>query len=422
MNNWRSASIAQKMSWASRRSTTRVEDQAYSLLGLFDVNMAPLYGEGKKAFMRLQLEILAVSDDESIFAWRDPNEIGGGLLAHSPKAFRDSAEIVSKAFHTIQKWSPNSTRRPYLMTNKGLQLESPLATPFADCSCGYVKHLAHESSAYPSDTKLAPLQCCYEGNSNSGNPYILAVYLIRNRGNEFSRIDPESIEMIDIRQLDRSPLSYLEIGISPCLDKFSASRIQEYMESIFIRQHQPQPINKVLDPYDIWIETKALAELGFIMTTEWLSNTRQTKLVKLDDGIRVQTNQLHPNGMTAIITFTQRTSMERGYLGIYAFVFNITITSRGPLVSLMKVPAHQKQRILEYEQESYNDGRVPHAESLLERHYAGDLVAPVLTRVEDIPPWLKYQVHFELKKKALQTHGSSGYSFKEVLSGFWAAS
>ncbi|TGO70389.1 hypothetical protein BOTNAR_0001g00650 [Botryotinia narcissicola] len=419
MNNWRNASIAQKMSWASRRSTTRVEDQAYSLLGLFDVNMAPLYGEGKKAFMRLQLEILAVSDDESIFAWRDPSELGGGLLAHSPKAFRDSAEIVSKAFDTIQKWNPNSTRRPYLMTNKGLQLESPLATPFTDCSCGYVRHLAHESSAYPSDTKLAPLQCCYEGNTTSGNPYVLAVYLIRNRGNEFSRIDPESIEIIDIRQLDRSPLSHLETGTSPCLDKFSASRIQEYMESIFVRQHQA--INKVLDPYDIWIETKALAELGFTMTTEWLSNTRQTKLVKFEDGIRVQTSQLQPNGMTTIITFTHRTSMERGYLGIYAFVFNITITSRGPLVSLMEVPVHQKQRILEYEQESFIDGRAPHAKSLLRRHYAGDLVAPVLTKVEDIPPWLNYRVHFEFKRKSLQNHGSNGYSFKEVLSGFWAA-
>ncbi|KAF7944700.1 uncharacterized protein EAE97_005333 [Botrytis byssoidea] len=399
MNNRRNASIAQKMSWASRRSTTRVEDQAYSLLGLFDVNMASLYGEGKRAFMRLQLEI-----------W---------LCLMMNQYSHGEIQIVSKAFDTIQKWNPNSTRRPYLMTNKGLQLESPLATPFTDCSCGYVRHLAHESSAYPSDTKLAPLQCCYEGNTNSGNPYVLAVYLIRNRGNEFSKIDPESIEMIDIRQLDRSPLSHLETGTSPCLDKFSASRIQEYMESIFVRQHQA--INKVLDPYDIWIETKALAELGFTMTTEWLSNTRQTKLVKFEDGIRVRTSQLQSNGMTTIITFTHRTSMERGYLGIYAFVFNITITSHGPLVSLMEVPVHQKQRILEYEQESFIDRRALHAKSLLRQHYAGDLVALVLTKVEDIPPWLNYRVHFEFKRKSLQTHGSNGYSLKEVLSGFWAA-
>ncbi|KAM0142795.1 hypothetical protein ACHAO1_001033 [Botrytis cinerea] len=419
MDNWRRASIAQKMSWASRRSTTRVEDQAYSLLGLFDVNMAPLYGEGKKAFMRLQLEILAVSDDESIFAWRDPSETGGGLLAHSPEAFRDSAEIVSKPFDTIQKWNPNSTRRPHLMTNKGLQLELPLATPFTDCSCGYVRHLAHESSAYPSDTKLAPLQCCYEGNTKSGNPHVLAVYLIRNRGNEFSRIDPESIETIDIRQLDRSPLSRLKTEKSPCLDKFPESRIQEYMESIFVRQHQP--IDGVLDPYEVFVETKAFAELGFTMITEWLSNTRQTKTIKNKDGIRVQTNQLQPNGMTAIITFTQGGSIERGYLGIYAFVLNITITSRGPLVSLMEVPVHQKQRIIEYEQESFNDGRSPHAESLLERHHAGDLIAPILTKAKDIPPWLKYRVLFAFKERALQTHVSNGYSLKDLFSGFLAA-
>ena len=39
------------MSWASRRATTRHEDVAYCLLGLFDVNMPLLYGEGEKAFI-----------------------------------------------------------------------------------------------------------------------------------------------------------------------------------------------------------------------------------------------------------------------------------------------------------------------------------------------------------------------------------
>ena len=47
--------VAQIMSWAARRTTTRVEDRAYSLMGLLDVNMPLLYGEGKKAFHRLQL-------------------------------------------------------------------------------------------------------------------------------------------------------------------------------------------------------------------------------------------------------------------------------------------------------------------------------------------------------------------------------
>jgi hypothetical protein len=40
------------------RDTTREEDKAYSLLGIFDVHMPLLYGEGeKRAFRRLQEEI-----------------------------------------------------------------------------------------------------------------------------------------------------------------------------------------------------------------------------------------------------------------------------------------------------------------------------------------------------------------------------
>ncbi|KAL4070154.1 hypothetical protein V8B97DRAFT_2007779 [Scleroderma yunnanense] len=62
--------IAQIMSWAAKRKTTRVEDRAYSLLGLLNVNMPMLYGEGKKAFHCLQLEIIRTSNDQSIFAWK----------------------------------------------------------------------------------------------------------------------------------------------------------------------------------------------------------------------------------------------------------------------------------------------------------------------------------------------------------------
>ncbi|KAH8902532.1 HET-domain-containing protein, partial [Coniochaeta sp. PMI_546] len=63
------ASVAQKMSWAAGRKTTRREDRAYSLLGIFGVNMAMLYGEGDNAFVRLQEEILRLSDDHSLLAW-----------------------------------------------------------------------------------------------------------------------------------------------------------------------------------------------------------------------------------------------------------------------------------------------------------------------------------------------------------------
>jgi len=56
-------SVAQKMSWASQRDATRVEDMAYSLLGLFSINMPLLYGEGSRSFARLQEEIIKTSTD-----------------------------------------------------------------------------------------------------------------------------------------------------------------------------------------------------------------------------------------------------------------------------------------------------------------------------------------------------------------------
>ncbi|EJF60780.1 hypothetical protein DICSQDRAFT_137331 [Dichomitus squalens LYAD-421 SS1] len=62
-------SIAQRMSWAAARETTRVEDEAYCLLGIFGINLPILYGEGRQAFRRLQEEIMRQSIDPSLFAW-----------------------------------------------------------------------------------------------------------------------------------------------------------------------------------------------------------------------------------------------------------------------------------------------------------------------------------------------------------------
>jgi len=67
-----SITVAEKMSWAASRETTRIEDTAYCLLGIFNVNIPLLYGEEEKAFRRLQEEIIRTTPDRSIFAWRLP--------------------------------------------------------------------------------------------------------------------------------------------------------------------------------------------------------------------------------------------------------------------------------------------------------------------------------------------------------------
>ncbi|EXJ58047.1 hypothetical protein A1O7_05470 [Cladophialophora yegresii CBS 114405] len=121
-----SCSVAQRMSWASRRQTTRIEDRAYSLLGIFDVSMPMLYGEGEKSFARLQQEILRLSDDQSIFAWDRGLEgyFGGhsGLLATSPSQFVTCQNVI-RSSHGL----PNTGR--FELTNVGLSI-SLLTVPW----------------------------------------------------------------------------------------------------------------------------------------------------------------------------------------------------------------------------------------------------------------------------------------------------
>ena len=117
-------SIAQKMSWASTRQTTRIEDLAYSLMGIFKVNMPMLYGEGARAFFRLQEEIIKKSDDQSIFAWQSKNSHGetGGLLAPSPELFGASSHII----RSENKAHPNFESGEISITNKGILTYFPI--------------------------------------------------------------------------------------------------------------------------------------------------------------------------------------------------------------------------------------------------------------------------------------------------------
>ena len=61
--------IREKLYLASRRETTRVEDAAYSLLGIFSVSLPIVYGEEDQALGRLLAQLLTSSGDTSIIAW-----------------------------------------------------------------------------------------------------------------------------------------------------------------------------------------------------------------------------------------------------------------------------------------------------------------------------------------------------------------
>jgi ankyrin repeat protein len=60
-----SFSVDDRMSWAATRITKKEEDGAYSLLGIFGVSMAPIYGEQQAAaFRRLRKEIREITQDQ----------------------------------------------------------------------------------------------------------------------------------------------------------------------------------------------------------------------------------------------------------------------------------------------------------------------------------------------------------------------
>ncbi|KPI44746.1 Vegetative incompatibility protein HET-E-1 [Cyphellophora attinorum] len=112
--------LAKRMSWAANRQTTRVEDMAYSLLGIFDVNLPLIYGEDSKAFIRLQEEILRTTTDLSLFAWHaGPNATFRGVLAQSPYDFRSCNDIVTSD-------DQFRFRDEIVRTNKGIKVRVPL--------------------------------------------------------------------------------------------------------------------------------------------------------------------------------------------------------------------------------------------------------------------------------------------------------
>ena len=129
-------SIADRMSWAAHRTTTRVEDEAYCLLGLFNITMPPLYGEGKQAFQRLQQELAKQSLDTTLFAWgsihdanssrltavgvekmwsgfHGPSQHKRFLFASSPRDYRRQFSL-----YYTPELSPEGVLQPYLASQR----------------------------------------------------------------------------------------------------------------------------------------------------------------------------------------------------------------------------------------------------------------------------------------------------------------
>ncbi|KAJ3554490.1 hypothetical protein NPX13_g10598 [Xylaria arbuscula] len=118
-------SVSQRMSWAAFRRTTRMEDEAYCLLGIFSINMPLLYGEGRMAFRRLQEEIIKRSSDMTIFFWDWPESDVDAIDAdHQSSNELQLSSLFAEApssFGAVRPLLPFVSVFPELsITNKGV--------------------------------------------------------------------------------------------------------------------------------------------------------------------------------------------------------------------------------------------------------------------------------------------------------------
>ncbi|OJA18944.1 hypothetical protein AZE42_10108 [Rhizopogon vesiculosus] len=106
--------VDERMRWAARRKTTRVEDIAYSLMGIFDVSMQIAYGEGgDRAFCRL-IETIMQAGEPSVLNW-----IGEAARHNSSSAIPRSPQ--SFVGHTLE-FPDLGQRLEMTMTSLGLRV------------------------------------------------------------------------------------------------------------------------------------------------------------------------------------------------------------------------------------------------------------------------------------------------------------
>ncbi|KAI8631383.1 heterokaryon incompatibility protein-domain-containing protein [Xylariaceae sp. FL1651] len=182
----RDCSIACRMSWAANRETTRVEDMAYCLLGIFDIHLPLLYGEGEEAFVRLQEKICTETTDMSLFAWKtlEPSDFYSSLLAISPANFRDSAQVA--LFDLPLQTDYNDE---FAVTNRGVRFD---------------QMSLHFSTRYG---VLLDLHCCMENDATYTALFICVCRTqdnwVRCRANELIQLDQEAAAKLECLEPSR---------------------------------------------------------------------------------------------------------------------------------------------------------------------------------------------------------------------------
>ena len=119
--------VHEKMMWAANRTTTRVEDIAYCLIGVFDVSLTIAYGEGQRAFYRLMEAIINRCGEWEIMAWAGSPSADSAAIPESPRCYRALGEASAPAESSVSGSNELTQRawrgdRHFVMTKRGLQL------------------------------------------------------------------------------------------------------------------------------------------------------------------------------------------------------------------------------------------------------------------------------------------------------------
>ncbi|KAF1995521.1 HET domain-containing protein [Amniculicola lignicola CBS 123094] len=276
-------SVAQVISWAAGRETTREEDIAYCLLGLLGVNMPLIYGEGSRAFERLQQEFMRTSTDHSLFSWVGPG-IERGPFAQSPEEFLHCKDISIRESHSLD----------FSLTNRGLRIDLPLMRL--------------------QDGNFAAVLDVYDQDHRRR-----AIYLKEQRAGVYRRVRcTEELHKVGPSEMIPAPKT---VYIEPAVPRI-------------LGRDRPPPQG---DEHSIRIDFKAALLQGFCLEQYYSIDDLLNKWKSLDDGILVLT--LIRSGQYAGLWFKNAESGDQFtvVLGVHNWKSWLDITDIGADESLESV-------------------------------------------------------------------------------------
>jgi hypothetical protein len=234
-------SVAERMSWAAHRQSTRVEDVAYCLLGIFDIHMPLLYGEGTKAFIRLQEEILRTTDDYSLFSWcatTSEQSTYRGLLARHPEEFQHC--------QSVERENVISTF-PIGLTPIGLRVQLEFLPDSKDKS----RVLALIRSSNQLNQRLAVTLKCLDG------------------GMQYARVDAGSLVLIDDWPTGKLHTIYVrqKLAIPP---DFTTTEFKSFHVRRRVTSHMSPTVRIIsVTPRNVWDETTHQLRIPDQVTEFW---------------------------------------------------------------------------------------------------------------------------------------------------------